>query len=65
MAIQTASSSWKAIYICLTLDYLRLLEFRETPYTLKNTDKPSKWLVIKSLVVSTSFVSESAKLAQV
>ena len=34
--------------------HLRLLvEFRKTPYTLKNTAKPSKCLVIKSLALST------------
>jgi hypothetical protein len=40
-----------------------LLEFQDTTHTPKNTSKPSKSLMIKSLVLSTSFVSVSASLA--
>ena len=41
------------LYICLTSGQLRLLEKTEVPYTLKNTSKPSKSLVITFLVLNT------------
>ena len=42
---------------------LELLEFLEVTFTPKNTSKPSKSIKIKSLVLSTSFVGVSARLA--
>ena len=41
------------LYIRLTPAILLLLETRETPYTLKNTSKPTKILSDQSLVLST------------
>jgi len=64
--LQTASSTWWPIYMASHGHFgviLELLEFREIPYTLKNTSEPSKCSVIKFLVLSTSFVSVSARLA--
>jgi len=43
------------LYICLSPAIWSLLQFKETPYTLKNTSKPSKHTI----------VSESTRLAQV
>jgi len=43
------------LYICLSPAIWSLLQFKETPYTLKNTSKPSKH----------TFVSENTRLAQV
>ena len=40
-------------YICHPPAILSLMVLREVPYTLKNTSKPSKYLVITSLVLST------------
>jgi len=57
--------TWWPIYIHLIPSILQLLEFRETPYTMKNTSKPTKELLDQILWFSTSFVSESARLAQI
>ena len=53
------------LYILHLQVILVLLELRETPYTLKNIFKPTKVLSDQILRLSTSFVSESARLAQV
>ena len=51
------------LYIRLTPAILLLLETRETPYTLKNTSKPTQVHIDQILRFSTSFVSVSARLA--
>ena len=43
--------------------HLELLELLNIPHTPKNIFKPSKSIKIKSLVLSTSFVSVSTRLA--
>ena len=43
--------------------HLSLLELLNIPHTPKNISKLSKSIKIKSLVLSTSFVSVSARLA--
>ena len=53
------------LYIWLPPAILELPEFRETLYTLKNTSKPTQVLSDQILRFSTSFVSESARIAQV
>ena len=64
-----AANSYKQIvqvgglYICLTPGHLSLLESQAITHTSKNISKPSKSIEIKSLVLSTSFVSVSARLA--
>jgi len=52
-----------SLYICLHTAIWKLLEFRDTPYTLENTSKPSKCLLIKSLVLSTPLWVLVLKLA--
>ena len=42
---------------------LELLEYKDITHTPKNISKPSKSIKIKSLVLSTSVVSVSARLA--
>ena len=52
--LQTATSSLWAIYMASSPAILELLEFLEVTFTPKNTSKPSKSIVIKSLVLSTT-----------
>ena len=52
-----------SLYIGLTSGYLRLLESRGTPYTLKKTSNSTLSLVITSLRLSTFHESVSARLA--
>ena len=51
------------LYIRLTLAILVLLESQDITHTSKNTSKPSKSIELKSLELSTSFASVSARLA--
>ena len=53
------------LYIWLPPAILELPEFRETLYTLKNTSKPTQVLSDQIFRFSTSFVNESARIAQV
>jgi len=51
------------LYICIPPAIWSLLESQDITHASKNTSKPSKSIEIKSLVLSTSFVSISARLA--
>ena len=69
MPTQKAANGYKrlvqlgGLYICAPPAIRRLLESQDITLTSKNTSKPSMSIEIKSFVLSTSFVSISARLA--
>ena len=63
LSVRATDPRLGGLYIRLTPAILRLLETRETPYTLKNISKPTQVHIDQILRLSTSFVSDSARIS--